>query len=88
VFETVTMPAIPEKEAALLGVSPTSLSESDLVRELQQLHRTRHETSLHGSADALQEHSERTHKLEGEYLRRHPERDVDPARTRAGARER
>jgi hypothetical protein len=64
------------------------LTESDLVRELQQLHQTRHETFLHGSADALQEHTQRTDELEREYLRRHPERDVDPARTRAGARDR
>jgi hypothetical protein len=64
------------------------LAESDLVRELQQLHPTHHETFLRGSADALQEHSERTDELEREYPRRRPERDVDPARTRAGARDR
>jgi hypothetical protein len=36
----------------------------------------------------VQEHTERTGELEREYLRRHPKRDVDPARTRAGARDR
>ena len=41
---------------------------------------------LHGVPDALREHTRRTAELEQEYLRRHPERDVDPARTRAGAR--
>ena len=68
------------------GVPPEDLEEPDLVRELEHLHRTRHETFLHGSADALRAHINRTAELEQEYLRRHPERDVDPARTRAGAR--
>jgi hypothetical protein len=69
------------------GVPPEDLPEPDLLRELEQLHRTRHETFLHGSVDALRTHIDRTAELETEYLRRHPERDVDPARTRAGARE-
>jgi hypothetical protein len=58
------------------GVPPDLLSEDDLVRELGQLHRTRHETFLHAPTPALQHHSERTVALELEYLRRHPERDV------------
>ena len=62
------------------------LTETDLIRELEHLHRTRHETFLHGAPHALREHSNRTGELEGEYLRRHPEREVDPARTRSGAR--
>lgn len=62
------------------------LTEPDLVRELEHLHRTRHETFLHASPGALREHSARTDDLEREYLRRHPDREVDPARTRAGAR--
>jgi hypothetical protein len=70
----------------MLGVNPISLTESDLIRELKQLHQTRHETFLHGPADALREHTDRSDELEREYLRRHPDRDVDPARTRAGAR--
>jgi hypothetical protein len=41
---------------------------------------------LHGAPQALHEHSRRTGELEQEYLRRHPEREVDPARTRTGAR--
>jgi hypothetical protein len=68
------------------GVSPQGLAEADLIRELAHLHRTRHDTFLHGSPDALREHSSRLAGLEGEYLRRHPEREVDPARTRSGAR--
>jgi hypothetical protein len=67
-------------------VSPEDLAESDLIRELEHLHRTRHDTFLHGAPDALREHDSRSAELEQEYLRRHPERDVDPARTRAGAR--
>lgn len=68
------------------GVRPEDLAESDLLRELQHLHETRHGTFLHGSPDALRTHTSRTAELEDEYLRRHPEREVDPARTRAGAR--
>jgi Family of unknown function (DUF6158) len=68
------------------GVSPQDLAEADLVRELAHLHRTRHDTFLHGSPDALQEHSTMLTALEEEYLRRHPEREIDPARTRSGAR--
>ncbi len=68
------------------GVPPGDLADADLLRELEHLHRTRHDTFLHGAPDALREHSSRTSQLEEEYLRRHPEREVDPARTRTGAR--
>ena len=68
------------------GVSPEDLAELDLIRELEHLHRTRHDTFLHAAPDALREHSSRTSELEHEYLRRHPEREVNPARTRLGAR--
>lgn len=68
------------------GVVATELSERALLRELAQLHETRNDTFLHGSADALQEHTARTSELEDEYLRRFPEREVDPRRTREGAR--
>jgi hypothetical protein len=74
------------EEVDMSGVSPQDLAEADLIRELAHLHRTRHDTFLHGSPDALREHNSRLAELEREYLRRHPERDVDPARTRAGAR--
>jgi hypothetical protein len=70
------------------GVPAGQLSETDLLRELASLHRTRHDTFLHGSDHALRRHSERTAELELEYLRRHPERDVDEQRQREGARAR
>jgi len=68
------------------GVDPMSLSDAELLRELESLHSTRHDTLLHGSADALRSHTVRMHELEDEYVRRHPEREVDPDRTREGAR--
>jgi Family of unknown function (DUF6158) len=77
---------IRSQEDHVPGVHPEDLAETDLLRELEHLHTTRHGTFLHGAPDALREHSSRTALLEAEYLRRHPERDVDPARTRAGAR--
>ncbi|HEY6748556.1 MAG TPA: DUF6158 family protein [Mycobacteriales bacterium] len=70
------------------GVPAGELSEQDLLRELAHLHATRHETFLHGSADALVTHTRRTSELEDEYLRRHPEREIDPERLRSGARQR
>lgn len=69
------------------GIPGHALDEDELFRELRQLHDTRNATFLHGSPDALREHTTRTFELEQEYLRRHPERDVDPRRTRSGARE-
>lgn len=68
------------------GIEAVELSEDALRRELRHLHETRNDTFLHGSADALEEHTRRTFELEQEYLRRHPEREVDPRRTRQGAR--
>lgn len=70
------------------GIDATDLEEADLVRELGHLHETRNRTFLHGSPDALEAHSRRTEALEAEYLRRHPDRDVDAGRTRDGARSR
>jgi hypothetical protein len=64
------------------GIAAADLSDEDLLRELEQLHRTRHEAFLHAPAPALQHHSERTAELEHEYLRRNPERDVDQSRVR------
>lgn len=74
--------------AAGHGVPPSELDEADLLRELGHLHETRHATFRHGSDDALAAHGARTEALEKEYLHRHPDREVDAARTRAGARER
>lgn len=68
------------------GVDPAALSEDDLVREMESLGHTRAETVRHGSWSALARHTTRAHELENEYLRRHPEREIDPQRTRQGAR--
>ena len=70
------------------GVDPADLDERHLLRELETVHRTRHETLLYGSPAALETHDMRTAALEGEYLRRHPRRQVASGRTRDGARER
>ena len=75
-----------ENNGATPGVDPTSLEENELLTELEHLHDTRNVTFRHGSDDALRAHDRRTRELESEYLRRHPEREVDPARTRRGAR--
>lgn len=70
------------------GVDPARLDDEQLLRELESIHRTRHDTLLHGSKDALGAHNLRMAELEGEYLRRNPERPVTAGRTRAGARAR
>lgn len=70
------------------GVAPDRLDERLLLRELEAIHRTRHETLLHASVEALRHHSSRMAALEGEYLRRHPDRIPAAGRTRAGARSR
>ncbi len=59
-----------------LGVPPDRLTEDDLLREMYSLHRTRDDTLRHGPAAALAHHDRRTAELEGEYLRRHPGREV------------
>lgn len=71
-----------------VGIDPARLSEAQLLRELETIHRTRHDTLLHGSSEALATHHTRMAQLEGEYLRRHPRRLVSPGRTREGARAR
>jgi DNA-directed RNA polymerase specialized sigma54-like protein len=78
---------VPDDELEPTGIAAADLSEDDLLRELEQLHRTRNETLLHAPTQALQHHSERTAELELEYLRRHPERQVDESRLRHQARE-
>ncbi len=70
------------------GVVPAVLAEADLMRELEHLHATRNETFRHGSDEALEVHTKRMAELEREYLRRHPDREVDPNRLREGARRR
>lgn len=70
------------------GVAAEQLDDGLLLRELEAIHRTRHETLLHGSDGALRTHSVRMAELEDEYLRRHPLRAPAAGRTRAGARAR
>ncbi|MEU8587684.1 DUF6158 family protein [Streptomyces sp. NPDC048664] len=72
----------------MTGVEPGRLTEQQLMKELETIHRTRHDTLLYGSGDALRTHNDRMAQLEGEYLRRHPRRGVASSRTRDGARER
>jgi hypothetical protein len=75
-------------EDATTGVPAASLGDQDLLRELKSLHDTRNTTLRHGSDESLAHHSDRTAELEAEYLRRHPQREVDPGRLREGARAR
>ena len=70
------------------GVDPEHLDDRTLIRELETLHSTRHDTLMYASQDALDAHSARMADLEREYLRRHPVRTAAAARTRAGARAR
>lgn len=70
------------------GVPAGELSTEDLLRELGSVHRTRHEALRHGSDQALANHDVRMAELETEYLRRFPEREVDPERLTEGARAR
>jgi hypothetical protein len=62
------------------GVPAADLPEEDLFRELGSLHRTRLHTLRHAPEPALANHLSRTAELESEYLRRHPDREVDPSR--------
>jgi hypothetical protein len=69
------------------GIDAGELADDTLARELASLHATRHETFLEGSDDALAAHTRRMLLLEGEYLRRFPDRNAPhPLRTRAGSR--
>ena len=61
------MDVLPDQPDQDEGVPAGELSDDDLLRELEQLHRTRHETFLHAPTQALQHHSERTATLELEY---------------------
>ncbi|MET9319285.1 DUF6158 family protein [Streptomyces sp. NPDC003038] len=70
------------------GPSARNLEEGRLLKELEAIHRTRHETLLYGSDDALATHTQRMNELEHEYVRRHPQRATTPSRTRSGARAR
>lgn len=69
------------------GVPASQLTDDDLIREVEHLHATRHETFLNGGQDAFETHTARMLALEHEYLRRFPEALApDPLRSRAGRR--
>ncbi|EFL19094.1 DUF6158 family protein [Streptomyces sp. C] len=70
------------------GAAARELEDGRLLKELETIHRTRHETLLHGSDDALATHTQRLKELEDEYVRRHPDRAPTAGRTRSGARAR
>ncbi|WP_437061348.1 DUF6158 family protein [Streptomyces sp. enrichment culture] len=76
------------RDGTMTGVDPGRLDDQQLMRELETIHRTRHDTLLYGSNDALRAHNDRMARLEGEWLRRNPRRPVAAGRTREGARER
>ncbi len=76
------------RDGAATGVDPGRLDDQQLMKELETIHRTRHDTLLYGSNDALRAHNDRMARLEGEWLRRNPRRPVAAGRTREGARER
>ncbi|MFJ8542635.1 DUF6158 family protein [Streptomyces sp. NPDC093586] len=76
------------RDGTATGVDPGRLDDQQLMKELETIHRTRHDTLLYGSNDALRAHNERMAQLEGEWLRRNPRRPVAAGRTREGARER
>lgn len=54
------------------GPAAGKLEEGRLLKELEAIHRTRHETLLYGSDEALVTHTQRMNELEHEYVRRHP----------------
>ena len=58
------------------------LTDEELFEHLGHLFETRLETLRHGSQDSLDNSDRRLRELEGEYLRRHPEREVSPERVR------
>jgi hypothetical protein len=65
------------------GVAAEDLADEDLDRELKHLHETRHDAVLGGTADALETHTRRMLELEGEYIRRFPDKTAaDPGRLR------
>ncbi|MER7194226.1 DUF6158 family protein [Streptomyces flaveolus] len=76
------------RDDTAIGVDPGRLDDQQLMKELETIHRTRHDTLLYGSNDALRAHNGRMAQLEGEWLRRNPRRSVASGRTREGARER
>lgn len=79
---------VTDKDVTAGGLPARELADEDLQRQVAQLHDTRHETFLNGSADALTAHTERMLELEAEYARRFPGNTrPDPLRMRDSSRE-
>lgn len=60
----------------------TELTEQKLLAELTHLYQTRLDTLRFGAQSAWENSDHRIAELEGEYLRRHPEREVSERRER------
>lgn len=60
----------------------TELDEPTLLHELDHLYRTRLDTLRFGAQGAWESSDRRVAELEGEYLRRHPAREVSERRER------
>jgi hypothetical protein len=58
------------------------LADDAVLRELEQLYRTRVDTLRRGSDAALENSDRRIAELESAYLRRRPQREVSPRRLR------
>lgn len=61
------------------------LSDEQLFEHLGQLYATRLDTLRHGAQDAWDNSDRRLRELEGEYLRRYPDREVSSDRVRPGS---
>jgi Family of unknown function (DUF6158) len=73
--------------AAKFGLDPHRLDDTALERELRHQYVTPEETFLHGTRQALLNHTERMLQLQREYASRFPERtNADALRTRKGSR--
>src|SRR3954447_17582550 len=72
----------PRLEEGLPPHPTDELGDDDVLRELEQLYRTRLDTLRRGSDAALENSSERIAELEAAYLRRRPQREVSPRRLR------
>ena len=59
-----------------------SLQDEELLHDLDTLYQRRLTTLRHGADAAVESSSRRIAELEQEYLRRFPDREVDPARVR------
>jgi len=68
------------------GIDPARLDDEDLLRELGHLYQTRLDTLRHGSEQSVRHSGQRLNALEAEYVRRRPEREIDPERLRGGSR--